>query len=249
MLLTSMLASSWARADVPPPVGTPPGTGGSPGTGGMPGLPPIPPPGTIQPGQPPATTPGSQNLPPIPPPDNRPSNPEYPDPSVNNYPPDPWYGDMYNDIYYTNYYFWLVEYWAYNEYYNTGYPEAYDVYIFAGYIRTAMTEYYWSLYDQYGHPRSFSWGRVTRGDFNYGFEWWIKPLYYQFLQYAYNYYYKYSNYSGFDYAGYHDHVYKAGRQYHDFCRCNFAKDGSDPKGKDDTQAFPLEKAAGFDVTQ
>jgi hypothetical protein len=247
VLTTSVLATSRARADVPPPVGPPPAQGQSPGTGG---LPPIPPPsGPVTPGQPPTTVPGSDQLPPIPPPDNRPSNPQNPNPNVNNYPVYGWYGDMYQDIYYTSYYFQQVEYWAYNEYYRTGYKEVYDLYIYAGYLRTAMTEYYWSFYDEYHQPKQYGWGYGSRGDFNYGYEYWIRPLYFQFLNYGYKYYHKYSKYKNFDYKNYHNYMYYAGRYYHDYTRCNFGLDGNDTGAKDDTEAFSLEQAAGFDVTQ
>src|SRR5262249_52792142 len=122
-------------------------------------------------------------------------------------------------------------------------------YIYAGYMRTAMTAYYWSYYDQYQKPKHYNWGYPSRGGFNYGYEYWIRPLYYQYVKYAYNYYHKYSKYHNFDYNGYHDNMYYAAHYYHYFTRCNYGKNGNDTVAKDDTEALANEQAAGVDVTQ
>jgi hypothetical protein len=257
-IFSALLASSVASAQVPTPLGPPPGQGQSPGTGGLPQIPP--PPGSVTPGQPPSVPPGIGNLPSIPPPGNRPSDPHHPDPHVNNYPSDSWYQDMYNRIYYSNYFYAQVEYVSYNEYYQTGDYDAYNIYVISSYLRYLMQEYYWNAYDQYGHAKYYSWGRATRGDFYYGYYFWIKVLHNYLYEYAYKYYSKHYNWSGYDYyVDYvdqykvkhhekHNYFYEAARSYHELALCNDGFDGVDPQALDDTAAYSNEQAAGFNIT-
>jgi hypothetical protein len=263
--LGALLASSVSSAQVAPPPGAPPGQGQSPGTGG---LPPIPPPGSVTPGQPPQTPPGIGNLPPLPGPGDRPSDEGYPDGTVNNTPSDDWYQDMYNQIYYTNYYYSQVEYYAYNEYANTGDYDAYNVYAYASYLRYSMQEYYWASYDQYGKPKHFPWGHygdgddyASRGDFDYGYYYYIRPLYLKFYEYAYKYYSKHHNWSYYDYyVDYydshnvkhhdkHNYMYESSRYYHKLTRCKGGHKGNDPQAKDDTVAYSTEQNAGIAVSE
>jgi hypothetical protein len=239
----ALLAPVVARADVPPPVVDPPANGG--GNGAQPPPAPTPAPGNTTPPQDP---PGSGGLPPIPAPTGLGSNPEHPDPSVGNTPGAPWYDDMYQQIYYTSYYFSQIEEWAYGEYQRYGYDEIWNVYIYAAYLRVYMTEYYWNSYDQYEHPRSYPWGYATRGDFNYGYEYWVRPVYFKLIEAAGDYYDRYSESRGFDYGSYSGYVKPAFVQYHRFTKCNFGKNGKDPQAKDDDVAFASERRAGITVT-
>jgi hypothetical protein len=239
----ALLSPVLARADVPPPVVDPPANGG--GGGVQPPPAPTPDPGSTNPPQDPS---GGNSLPPIPPPSGLGSNPEHPDPSVGNTPPAPWYNDMYEQIYYSSYYFSQIEEWAWGEYQRYGYDEIWNVYIYAAYLRVYMTEYYWNAYDQYEQPRTYSFGHATRGDFNYGYEYWVRPVYFKLVEATGDYYGHYSGSPGFDDGQYQGYVKPAFVQYHRFTKCNFGKNGKDPLAKDDDKAFAFERSAGITVS-
>jgi hypothetical protein len=196
----------------------------------------------VPPGQPPTTPPGSGNLPPIPPPAGYPSGDGNPYPGgYTNTPAPAWYNDMWTQIYYSNYYFSQLEYWAYNEYASNHYYEVYIVYIYAAYLRTLMDQYYWNYYDQQG-PKYFPWGWATRGDFNYGFYFWVLPVYHELLVYAYNYHSKYHPYPS---SPYYTHLRNAANQYHKFANCEGGADGADVYAQPDQDAYNLEHALGL----
>src|SRR5205085_355567 len=92
------------------------------------------------------------------------------------------------------------------------------------------------------------WGYPSRGDFNYGFEWWLRPVYVQFTRYASSYYGQYASHPDFDRAGYTDHMKSAMVRYHKLTRCNFGKNGKDLQSKDDDQAMVVERQAGITLT-
>jgi hypothetical protein len=235
-----LFATSSVKADVPPPVGPAPSDGGG---------------GSVSAPSPsdlgssaPSTPPGIGDLPPIPPPSNRASNPEHPDPSVGNYPSDSWYQDMYDQIYDSSDYYSQLEDWAYQQYYQTGYVEIWNVYIYASYLRVYLNQYYWNSYGSSGSPLSFSWGHASRGDFNYGYFFYIRPVYQKLIEASGDYYSNYHTRSDFDARQYSGHMKPAMVQYHRFTRCNFGKNGLDRQAKDDDALLPAERAAGVSLT-
>lgn len=242
VLAAAVLAGSSARADVPAPVGDPPPDGG--GTTVTPPPPPAEPPPPTAPG-PPAVPPGVDRLPPIPPPADRGSNPAHPDPNVGNHPPRGWYDDMHRQIYDTNDQFSRIERWAYHEYASTGYEESWNIYVCAAYLRVYTAQYYWNAYEERGYPRSFSWGYPSRGDFNYGYHFYIRPVYLELLNALGGYYGHHAGSPGFDYPTYGRIVKPAIVQYHRFTRCNFGKNGKDALAKDDDRALALARTAGI----
>jgi hypothetical protein len=254
LLLSTIFVGNVASADIIAPVGD---GNGAPAPGKT-SNPPIPPRTEPRPGpkDPPAQTPpGSDKVPAHDSPKGRPSNPRHPDPNVGNRPPPGWYDDMYDQIYNTSYYFSQVEEWAYHEYSRTGYSEVYNVYIYASYMRYTMTAYFWNYFEydssQKIQPRYFpEWGgNATRGDFNYNYYYYVRPIYREFLRYSGEYY------RGRSHENDYNHDYGYGRyteksehsysQYHSFSRCNNGKNGADPLAQDDTEVLAEEIAAGI----
>jgi hypothetical protein len=254
LVTSALLVAISASAEVPSPVGAPPPAGESPATGD---LPPIPPPPSDTPAEPPATPTDADELPPIPAPEGRPSNPQHPDPNVGNRPPASWYTDMYHEVYDSSYYYSKMERWAYHEYTRTHSQDAYNLYVYAAYLRYYTTQYFWTFYE-YGsdhktiQPKYYSrWGyHATRGDYNYAYHYYIRPVYREYVRYAsyyYNRHYRDRDYNyDYGYGKYSDHAYYASKHYHSYVKCNYGKNGTDPQAKDDTEMASWEQSAGIE---
>jgi len=223
-LSVSAFASAGAPGIPAPPSAAPPFT--------IPSAPPVPPPPS-QPPPPPASnagtptanpspasplpgttdsgiTPGNNNVGPSMDGGHVPSGDSYfhgydddgynrPDPSSSGN----WYGDMYEQIYNSYYYFGEIEKWAYANYYGKrhagwsyeGYKDIYELYVYASYVRYYIQSYFWTYYSYDGHavsPKVFDFdyeGRhfhtfAWRGYYNYNFYYYVESMYRAYLHKA-----------------------------------------------------------------
>ncbi len=242
LVATSLFASALPLADVPAPPVPPPGNGKSPATGG---LPPVPPPIQPNPGTPrPATPPGPQ-----PPPMHQPNGLDghvpHPDPAVTNTPPDGWYLNMHQEIFNVYSTFESVEAWAFTGYMRTGIAAFFRMYVRAAQLRDYADQYFWTAFDASG-PKQFPFGRATRGDFNAGFDYFIRPVYIDFVQSSASYFQNYSRINGFDFQSYEEVMRPAMTGYHRLARCNFGKNGTDRDARDDDEIRPNEDSTGIE---
>ena len=177
-----------------------------------------------------------------------------------------WYQDIYGEMYSSYYYFGEIEKWAYNTYYNTyhadsRYRDVYDMYVYASYVRYYFQSYFWTYfgynesgqitpkyYDfEYGGNRyhSYAW----RGDFNYNYYYYIKPVYHGYLKYAARYHQRHKHDSDYNrnygYGTYEGHGRNAKRQYQSYVHCLYGSEGGDTMAAEDYTALSLEDDAGL----
>jgi hypothetical protein len=163
------------------------------------------------------------------------------DSHVGNAVDDMWFNAMHGDIYYFQQHINELYDWSRN--YNS------NINKYSSQIRYYLDQYYFSCYDSSGHARWYNnqYGRCSRGDFNYYYYYWIRPLYTKLIWYGADYYREYHNKSGHsqhvhDYQRYmKDTVY----YYHHFTKCNYGINGDDPKAVDDTTVFGVEDDLGI----
>jgi hypothetical protein len=190
--------------------------------------------------------------------------------------PDPtasgnWYGDIYEQIYNSYYYFGEIEKWAYANYYTKfhagegyeQYKDIYEVYVYASYCRYYFQNYFWSYFSYDGksispkyfdfdyeghHFHSFAW----RGYFNYNYYYYIDTVYKAYLGKAATYYnnhkHDYDNevfYNGWSYGKYSDHHHNLKYYYHGLENCEYGFMSTDTAADHDSSLASLESAAGF----
>jgi hypothetical protein len=175
----------------------------------------------------------------IPPPSNLPTSVQHEDSSVDNTPPESWYQDMHGAIYYGQQ--------STRDFKNWSYGKSSEIYKYAHKLDQYYDNYYWNAYGHDGRPTRYSWGYASRGDFNYGYYYYIRPIYVKVL-YAAKAYYKshYSNGYSYEYNTYYKPlIQKFVYQYHYLTKCNYGKNGNDPKAADDTEVQGLEAELGL----
>jgi hypothetical protein len=195
-----------------------------------------PPPGAPGPDESPAT--GQQAPGSLPPPVGHDTAVEHPDPRVGNDLSDEWFSAMHGEIYYAQQYTRDLKNWAYDYH-----PQ---IYFYASWLDYLYDQYYYAHYDDRGQPRSYGYGRPTRGDFNYAYYYWIRPVYKQILSYSASYYdtYRYNSGHGHKFYAYKRSLKKVMDRYHSFVRCNYGFNGNDSQAQDDTELLELEAATG-----
>ncbi len=107
----------------------------------------------------------------------------------------------------------------------------------------AMTQQYYALgFYPSGVPRTYSYGRMTRADFNYYFYYWLRPVYYNLLYSSANYYSFHRG--GPDYYIYQKSLYDVAHNYHDLVACNYGFNADDKGAREDMEAGKSEAKAG-----
>ncbi|HLT39070.1 MAG TPA: hypothetical protein VK034_22455 [Enhygromyxa sp.] len=151
-----------------------------------------------------------------------------------NKPGDAWYRDMAEQMYNLQESLddmadWGADHDPYVEYY-------------AVWMRSVVQQYYALGYDK-GKPRKYSHGRMTRGDFNYYYYYWVRPIYFTMLHYS-AYYYK-SHIRSSDVEIYREVLHEVVESYHGLVLCNYGFNGDDEDAREDLRAQLAEQAAGF----
>jgi hypothetical protein len=197
---------------------------------------------------PPGNAPGADQSPatgrddaPMPAPGNRNTSVRHPDWRVGNTLTDDWYESHHGDIYYFQQHVKHLKDWSHN--YNN------NIYYYSDLLDRYLDQYFFSCYQSNGSPRWYSYGRCTRGDFNYYYYYYLRPIYFRLLRHSADYYREYHNKNGHqqkvrEYKGYmHEVVYK----YHHFTKCNYGFNGDDTRAADDNEAANVENDLGADL--
>lgn len=151
-----------------------------------------------------------------------------------NTPPDAWYDDMALQMYNLQEGLDDMADWG----------ARHDPYIgyYATWMKSVVQQYYAVGYGPGGKPRHYSYGRMTRGDFNYHYYYWVRPIYYSLLYYSVSYY---ETYYGrpeiYEYQNKLSHVVAS---YHGLVLCNYGFNGDDAESREDLTAYAVEDAAG-----
>lgn len=149
-------------------------------------------------------------------------------PSIN------WYNDMYRQLYDMQQHAQQVRDAQYSD----------EISHYADQLYNVLEKVYLETYDSSGYPRDYEWGWATRGDLNFYYYYWIRPLYQRTL--AYGVVYTHQDYSD-DHGTYSQYFTALADGYHKLTRCMFGLNGDDVKAEDDTQVNFLEIAAGIEI--
>jgi hypothetical protein len=85
---------------------------------------------------------------------------------------------------------------------------------------------------------------MTRGDYNYYFYYWVRPIYFSLLYYSTQYYESHRGDSQIPY--YKDMLYKVSSSYHPLVLCNYGFNGNDMGSREDLRAKRAEDRAGLE---
>ena len=148
---------------------------------------------------------------------------------------------MHGDIYYMQQHVKQLKDWSKDYHHN--------IHRYASWLNYVLDEYYFKHYDQYGKPRSYSYGTPTRGDFNYAYYYWVRPLYKKLISYAHDYYREYGYKNGRDHKvrEYKVIIKEVVNKYHRLARCNYGVNGDDTRATDDNEVFAQEDDLGIDM--
>jgi hypothetical protein len=173
-------------------------------------------------------------------PEGRPAEVPHPDftGGITNKPSQSWYGDMYSQLHYFREASYYIHNWSKKhnqeeiDYYASWLYKSVDFY---------MKNYGYSFDGGSATPKYYDeWDYYpTRGDHNYYYYYYVRPLYYQVLREAKEYYD-----SGPDESYYSYFKYFADR-YNKYTRCNYGVNGADPKASTDKSSTSFEEAAGL----
>jgi hypothetical protein len=200
----------------------------------------VPPPPGNAPGV--GESPGTgQNEPaPLPSPIGRNTSVRHPDWRVGNSLGDDWYPAMHGDIYFFQEQVKKLMDWS-KDYHHGIYHKAH-------WLNFLIEKYYFSCYDQHGKARWYNYGRCTRGDFNYYYFYWIRPVYYNLLRQSADYYreYKHKHSHAHKVREYKGYIKEVVYKYHRFTKCNYGFNGDDNRAQDDVEAGSFEDDLGVD---
>ncbi len=190
--------------------------------------------------------------------------------------PDPtsagiWYGDIYDSIYNSYYYFGEIEKWAYANYYGkqasgaaySSYKDIYEVYVYASYCRYYLQTYFWTYFSYNGSsvsPQYFKFSYegksfdtfAWRGYFNYNYYYYVDTIYKAYLGKAATYFKNhgsdYNNevwYNGQSYGTYSSVHSNMKMYFHELQNCEYGFMSTDTAAYQDTEVPGLEAAAGI----
>lgn len=115
------------------------------------------------------------------------------------------------------------------------------IYYYARWLKSVVQQYYALGYGPGGNPRQYSFGPMTRGDFNYYHYYWVRPLYFNLLYYGAQYY----NRGGPQIPDYLDMLQGVASSYHSLVLCNYGFNGNDRGSREDLRAQAAEARAGL----
>lgn len=108
---------------------------------------------------------------------------------------------------------------------------------------TSVTQQYYALaYLPDASPRPYGFGPMTRGDFNYYYYYWVRPIYFSLLHYAAEYYVEHAGST--EIGAYEGLIGSVAWNYHALVRCNYGLDGDDKAAREDVSGEDLERTAG-----
>ncbi|MFW7381076.1 MAG: hypothetical protein ACOH5I_19830 [Oligoflexus sp.] len=155
---------------------------------------------------------------------------DHPD-ELGNHPSKVWYQDMYkslNDM-------------KKSAYQMASYSKSYEVSYYSDWLYQALDQYmnqtYVYDYNQY-YPRYYSKWKyyATRGDHNYFYYYYVRPLYYQTLR-------ELAKLPNSEAAIYQRYTRQFIKSYRYYTRCNYGHNGNDPRAAWDDEAIPFEESA------
>jgi hypothetical protein len=145
------------------------------------------------------------------------------DPTHPNDPPQTWFNEMHTQLS-------LLERAAHG-------LEGYGMGSYVSRLVYVIDTFYGYAYDDFGRPRfypSFG-GYPTRGDFNFLFYFWIRPIVFDVFYYGVNY---------VQYGSYIQAINDFDDAYHGLTQCMYGAKAGDPTAFDDLEAQAAERAAG-----
>lgn len=164
-------------------------------------------------------------------------DPDHPaDDPPGNKPGPAWYQDMAYRMYELQESLEGMQSWAAGEDRN--------IYYYATWMKSVVQQYYALGYDEQGDPREYSYGKMTRGDFNYVYYYWVRVIYYNLLYYSADYYQK--HYQQPMIYEYKQRLKKVSESYHPLVLCNYGFNGDDQGAREDLSARSAEEAAGLE---
>lgn len=113
---------------------------------------------------------------------------------------------------------------------------------YATWLMSVTQQYYALAFLPDAHPRPYGFGPMTRGDFNYYYYYWVRPIYFSLLHYATDYYAAHLGSPGI--GAYENLIGSVAWNYHALVRCNYGLDGDDAGAREDLSAEDLERTAG-----
>lgn len=171
-------------------------------------------------------------------------DPDHPDGKPPSNTPGPaWYDDMHQRMYDLQESLDDMIEWAEGE----DDPDIEAMCYYATLMQALVQQYYALAYDSSGEPRQYPFGKMTRGDYNYFFYYWVRPIYYYgLLYYAVRYYEENQDEGALksqndEYLEHLDHVVQA---YHPVVLCNYGFKGDDKGAREDLDAQAAEERAG-----
>jgi hypothetical protein len=111
---------------------------------------------------------------------------------------------------------------------------------YSKWLRGVVQQYYSYGYEPVYAPRRYSFGPMSRGDYNYYYYYWVQPLYYALMYRVVAYRIQYPR----D-ASYLPYLGGVALNYHDLVRCNYGFNGDDQAALEDSQAYSIEAAVGL----
>lgn len=152
-----------------------------------------------------------------------------------NKPPRGWYKDMAKQMYELQGDLQQLSTWG----------KSHDplVHYYATWMTSVVQQYYALGFHANGSPRSYSYGPMTRGDFNYYYYYWVQPIYYSLLYYSAQYYSAHTSSPQIPY--YRSYLSNVASSYHDLVACNYGFNGDDEGAREDMKAKRREAQAGL----
>jgi hypothetical protein len=163
-------------------------------------------------------------------------DPDHPaDEHPGNNPKPAWYSDMAYRMYELQESLEEMSTWASGE-------DPY-IYYYSTWMKTVVQQYYGMGYDDHGKPREYPYGKMTRGDYNYVYYYWVRPIYYSLMYYSAEYYeeHKYEP----QIPEYKERLGYVAESYHPLVSCNYGFNGNDKGSREDTSAKAAEGRAGL----
>ena len=120
-----------------------------------------------------------------------------------------------------------------------------DPYItyYSKWMKSVVQQYYSIAYEPSGKPREYSYGKMTRGGYNYVYYYWVRVVYYNLLYYSADYYQ--DHYDEPEIPEYKEKLGKVAEAYHPLVLCNYGFNGDDEGAREDLSARAAEERAGL----
>lgn len=116
----------------------------------------------------------------------------------------------------------------------------------AEWLQSVLQLSFWDMFSAFGVPKVYPFGAPTRGDFNYHYYHFMRPIYYNLIYRAQDFYSAYEYYlSEAEYTEYVSVMSSLSETYHAFTRCQYGFNGADTEALEDSDAYSEEAKAGF----